>query len=100
MFSVWKSPQSQFEVIQYLKAKSIFFKQLSTKYDEHIQKILKDGCYPSGYGSMYGGNIDFFVRDLGPPDITFVDCHESKHVWMKDIVLYRCINCGIERVLT
>src|SRR5437868_3099071 len=100
MFNIRKSPQSQFEVVQYLRSKSIYYKQLSLKYEEHIQKVLKNGCYSAGYGSPYNGSVDFFVSNIDIPDITFVNCHDANHVWMKDLVLYRCINCGIERVLT
>lgn len=95
MFNTRENPTNPFDVIQYLRSKNIYHQQLSKKYEEREQSILKDKKYFLSF--CYHDRLPFETQ---LPVITFKPCHNIEHIWMKHIITYRCINCGIERIIT
>ena len=86
--NLFPTPRTEFEMIRDLKLKVLYYKQLSLKYEEECDKQLSTRKINSWY------NVTQEKLEL-----PFVKCVDVKHIYVKDKILYRCVNCGEENKL-
>ena len=79
-------PTTDFEIICYLKSKAEQHKQICILYEKEIERQLQTGSF------------NYYVNtDINLPNVTFTSCND--HIYVKDKVLYKCINCAKEKIL-
>jgi len=91
LYEYWFRQRTNFEIIRDLKLKAEYYRYLSIKYDEEYNRQISTGDIRDIH--------KLHDVDKEKIELPFVKCEDQKHQYVKDKILYRCVNCGQENTL-